>query len=134
MSSGASDLRAGRATFPRFPAGWYHACRSRDLERGPVAVAVGPTKFVAFRAERGRAAVLDARCSHMGADLSLGCASGGLLHCPLHDWRYDGDGRPPVRSRKKLLSSRRTQALPVPTSIATPVATPNPARRKAAVR
>jgi phenylpropionate dioxygenase-like ring-hydroxylating dioxygenase large terminal subunit len=29
----------------------------------------------------------------MGADLSQGCALNGLLHCPLHDWRYEGDGR-----------------------------------------
>jgi vanillate O-demethylase monooxygenase subunit len=29
----------------------------------------------------------------MRADLSKGCVVGGVLHCPLHDWQYDGDGR-----------------------------------------
>jgi phenylpropionate dioxygenase-like ring-hydroxylating dioxygenase large terminal subunit len=53
---------------------------------------VGRT-FVAFRDGAGAAVVLDARCSHMGADLSRGCVAGGTLHCPLHDWQYDGGGR-----------------------------------------
>jgi phenylpropionate dioxygenase-like ring-hydroxylating dioxygenase large terminal subunit len=29
----------------------------------------------------------------MRADLSKGCVVDGVLHCPLHDWQYDGDGR-----------------------------------------
>jgi len=83
----------GRSPFPLIPEGWYHACHTAELSRGPVGVAVGPAKFVAFQGLRGRAAVLDARCSHMGADLSRGCVREGRLHCPLHDWRYDGDGQ-----------------------------------------
>lgn len=93
MSARATEHDPDRPAFRETPAGWYHACRSRDLLPGPVGTTVGPAKFVAFRAAQGRAAVLDARCSHMGADLSHGCASNGLLHCPLHDWRYDADGQ-----------------------------------------
>ena len=75
------------------PHGWYYACAARDLRRGPVGLELGQRKYVAFRDGNGNAAVLDARCSHMGADLSRGCVDGGLLHCPLHDWQYDGGGR-----------------------------------------
>lgn len=82
-----------RLTFPRVPQGWYYVCAARDLRRGPVGLELGPRKYLAFRDIRGAAAVLDARCSHMGADLSRGCVTGGTLHCPLHDWQYDGGGR-----------------------------------------
>jgi phenylpropionate dioxygenase-like ring-hydroxylating dioxygenase large terminal subunit len=29
----------------------------------------------------------------MRADLSKGCVENGVIHCPLHDWQYAGDGR-----------------------------------------
>ena len=54
---------------------------------------LGEKQFVAFRDEQGKAVVLDARCSHMRADLARGCVRGGVIHCPLHDWQYAGDGR-----------------------------------------
>ena len=80
--------------FPTIPRGWYYLCASEQLRGGgPVGLEMGGQNFVAFRDRGGRACVLDARCSHMRADLSLGCVRGGRLHCPLHDWRYDGSGR-----------------------------------------
>jgi phenylpropionate dioxygenase-like ring-hydroxylating dioxygenase large terminal subunit len=69
------------------------ACASRDLRAGPIGHRLGEQRFVAFRDELGRAVVLDGRCSHMRADLSKGCVRDGVIHCPLHDWRYAGDGR-----------------------------------------
>jgi phenylpropionate dioxygenase-like ring-hydroxylating dioxygenase large terminal subunit len=79
--------------FPAVPRGWYYLCAARELARNPVGLELGQTKVVAFRDASGAAAVIDARCSHMGADLSRGCVTGGTLHCPLHDWQYGGDGR-----------------------------------------
>jgi phenylpropionate dioxygenase-like ring-hydroxylating dioxygenase large terminal subunit len=58
-----------------------------------VGYTLGEKRFVAFRDSSGKAVVLDARCSHMRADLSRGCVRDGVLHCPLHDWRYAADGR-----------------------------------------
>ena len=84
---------APRSVFPRVPNGWYYLCASDDLRCGPVGLELGTRKYVGFRDANGAAAVIDARCSHMGADLSLGCVTGGTLHCPLHDWHYDGGGR-----------------------------------------
>src|SRR5688500_14565490 len=80
-------------TLAPVPHGWYYACAARDLRRGPVGLELGQRKYVAFRDGRGEAVVLDARCSHMAADLSSGCVKDGVLHCPLHDWQYDGGGR-----------------------------------------
>jgi phenylpropionate dioxygenase-like ring-hydroxylating dioxygenase large terminal subunit len=54
---------------------------------------LGGSRFVAFRDAAGRAATLNARCSHMGADLSRGTVTGGRLRCPLHAWEYGVDGR-----------------------------------------
>jgi len=83
----------GTTGFPKFPRGWFYLCQSRELNRKPAGVELGHSKYVAFRDSAGRAVVLDAHCSHMRADLSKGCVVDGVLHCPLHDWQYDGDGR-----------------------------------------
>src|SRR5687768_6365147 len=82
-----------RLTFPRVPQGWFYLCAARELGRGPMGLEIGGRKYVGFRDARGAAAVMDARCSHMGADLARGCVRGGIIHCPLHDWQYDGTGR-----------------------------------------
>lgn len=37
--------------------------------------------------------VLDDRCPHRGARLSLGRVCEGQVECPYHLWRFDGDGR-----------------------------------------
>jgi phenylpropionate dioxygenase-like ring-hydroxylating dioxygenase large terminal subunit len=79
--------------FPKFPRGWYLACASRELRPGPIGHRLGEQRFAVFRDESGKAVVLDGRCSHMRADLSKGCVRDGMIHCPLHDWRYAGDGR-----------------------------------------
>jgi nitrite reductase/ring-hydroxylating ferredoxin subunit len=79
--------------FPQIPRGWYYLCRADQLGRGPVGFELGHRNFVGFRDAHGTAAVIDARCSHMGADLARGHVSDGTIHCPLHDWQYDGGGR-----------------------------------------
>jgi len=56
-------------------------------------VELGDKRFVAFLYAAGHTAVLDARCSHMGADLSRGDVTGGRLRCPLHAWEYAADGQ-----------------------------------------
>src|SRR5438046_2897031 len=85
-------FRATHAHPSVVPIGWYYACRARDLRSAPVALELGDIKYVAFRGASGSPTVLDARCSHMGADLGMGCVVNGVIHCPLHDWQYAGDG------------------------------------------
>jgi phenylpropionate dioxygenase-like ring-hydroxylating dioxygenase large terminal subunit len=79
--------------FPMVPRGWYYICPSFELRSKVVGYELGRSNYVAFRDGCGRAVVLDARCAHMGADLAKGHVAKGILHCPLHDWQYGGDGR-----------------------------------------
>jgi phenylpropionate dioxygenase-like ring-hydroxylating dioxygenase large terminal subunit len=79
--------------FPDVPAGWFYLCQENDLKSAPVRAQLGRASYVCFRDASDRAVTLDARCSHMGADLSHGEVSKGRLRCPLHAWEYEGDGR-----------------------------------------
>ena len=49
--------------------------------------------FVAFRDTAGRLGLLDARCPHRGADLSLGFNEEGGLRCPQCFWKFDIEGK-----------------------------------------
>lgn len=82
-----------RARFPAFPASWYLFCHTNELRRGPLSKDFLGGRLVAFRTESGRVAVLDARCSHLGADLGRGVVVGETIQCPYHHWRYGVDGR-----------------------------------------
>jgi phenylpropionate dioxygenase-like ring-hydroxylating dioxygenase large terminal subunit len=76
------------------PASWYYLGSSRDLDRGPLRFKLpGRQISVGFRGPKGVPVVLGARCSHLGADLGLGCVKNGRIACPLHGWEYAADGR-----------------------------------------
>lgn len=77
--------------WPAVPRGWYYVAAVERLRR-PMELRLGERVYVAFRAGRG-SHVLDGRCAHFGAFLSRGHVTNGCLQCPLHGWRYDGDGR-----------------------------------------
>ena len=49
-------------------------------------------ELVVFRTLSGRVGVLDARCAHMGADLSLGAVKNESIQCPFHHWEFGVDG------------------------------------------
>lgn len=78
--------------FPEYPASWYLFGGSGELAREPVSKAMLGRQLVAFRGESGALAVMDARCSHMGADLGCGRVEGEAIVCPYHNWRYGSDG------------------------------------------
>jgi len=79
--------------FPATPASWYLFCHARDLRDGPVPKRILNRDLVAFRTESGRIAVLDASCSHLGANLGCGDIIGETIQCPFHNWRFETDGR-----------------------------------------
>ena len=83
----------GRADFVEYPASWYLFGPSRELRIGPVSRSILGRDLVAYRTEDGRVVVLDARCSHLGADLGKGRVVGNCIQCPFHSWRYGPDGR-----------------------------------------
>src|SRR5262249_46280124 len=79
--------------FPRYPASWYLLAPSRDIRATPRTWELLGRRLVAYRTSTGRIALLDAVCSHLGADLGNGCIIGDRLQCPFHHWQYGPDGR-----------------------------------------
>lgn len=80
------------AAFPAHPAAWYYFCQEKELDHGPVGLRHWTRDLVAFRTESGAVAVLDARCSHLGANLSCGKVKGEAIQCPFHHWSFGVDG------------------------------------------
>jgi nitrite reductase/ring-hydroxylating ferredoxin subunit len=78
--------------FPQYPPSWYLLCESRALDK-PLTKRVLGRDLVAFRTASGTLALLDAHCSHLGADLGRGRVIGESIQCPFHNWRYAVDGR-----------------------------------------
>lgn len=72
---------------------WYAICKSSELKTGSI---VGrdflDNKVIAYRGANGKAQVLSAYCSHIGADLSIGDVVGNEVRCPFHHWQYNQDG------------------------------------------
>jgi nitrite reductase/ring-hydroxylating ferredoxin subunit len=77
--------------FPEYPASWYLFCHASELTK-PVSKRMLGRQLVAFRTKSGNVSVLDAHCSHMGADLGCGKVVGESIQCPFHNWKYGADG------------------------------------------
>jgi len=94
MSTDAATARTpGRASFQQeLAAAWYVALPSGRLGRRPVGLQLFGTPVVAWRDGGGRPVVMERRCPHQGADLSLGRVTDGSLRCPFHHWRFDASG------------------------------------------
>ena len=79
--------------FPSYPPAWYLFGTARQLRARPVSKDLLGRRLVGFNTESGRLTILDARCSHLRADLGNGCVVGETVQCPYHHWRYGVDGR-----------------------------------------
>jgi len=82
----------GADDFVDYPAAWYWLCAARDLDTGPLARRMLGGDVVAYRTQGGEVVVMDARCSHLGADLGRGRLVGDCIQCPFHGWRYAPNG------------------------------------------
>lgn len=77
-----------------FPQGthWYVACLSRQLKKQPLARVMLNQPVVLYRDASGAPHALADRCPHRHAPLSEGRVTDGMIQCPYHGWRFDGDG------------------------------------------
>ena len=91
----SSESTAVRGDLPRFPEGWYCVATSKELKPGEVkALTVFGQELVLFRTESGKAVVLDAYCTHLGAHMGHGgTVVEETLRCPFHGYYYSTDGQ-----------------------------------------
>lgn len=78
---------------PEYPASWYLFGPAHRLYRGPFSRDLCGRRVVVYRTQDGKLVALDARCTHLGADLGEGCVVGEEIRCAFHHWRYGPDGR-----------------------------------------
>jgi phthalate 4,5-dioxygenase len=96
----AEDNRKITETGPGTPGGdwmrryWQPAALSEELrtERPVVPVRLLGEDLVLFRSHTGELGLLDRRCAHRGADLSLGRLEDGGLRCYFHGWLFGAGG------------------------------------------
>lgn len=84
---------------PGTPAGemlrryWWPVWFTEQLTDRPVPVRILGEDLVLFRDGAGRPGLLDARCPHRGASLTLGRAEEQGLRCCYHGWLFDAQGQ-----------------------------------------
>jgi len=76
-----------------WPQGWVAACRSADVTSKPYSTTIYGVSIVLFRSQEGTVSAIEDRCLHRMVPLSKGRVCDGLVECPYHGWRYDGEGR-----------------------------------------
>ena len=83
-----------RFPFSASPNGWYCIAYSSELPIGAVqSLHYFGEELVLFRTADGLPHVLDAYCSHLGANLGHGgYVKGQTIRCPFHDLAFNGDG------------------------------------------
>lgn len=115
VDSHSPDTSSLPLEFGSAPASWYFIGTLAELERGPLLFELPDGKaYVGFRPPGQSAAVLSARCSHMGANLARGCVKDGRLGCPLHGWEYGRDGKcERIPSTSEIPVFARQQSFPV---------------------
>lgn len=70
---------------------WFAFAASEAIAKRPISAQVDGVELVAWRTPDGALAVGPAACPHLGADLSTGTVDGGVLICPWHGLRFNGD-------------------------------------------
>ena len=104
----------GQVATMYFPRSWYPLCRSHELSPGKVIACYAfGHKLAVFRNRLNQIGAVDARCCHIGADLSRGVIDDELLVCPLHNWAFDTRGYcQRIPCQHAVPTSARQTALP----------------------
>ncbi len=96
MSISTREPWPDRFAYPANMNGWFRVAYSHDLAAGEKkGLKFFGKELVLFRTESGEAALLDAYCPHMGANLgeTPSCVKGETLRCPFHYWTFDKQGK-----------------------------------------
>jgi len=72
---------------------WYAAALGAEIGAVPFARKICGRDLVFFRTESGRLAVLEDRCAHRHAPLSLGAVKGEMIQCGYHGLCFDTAGK-----------------------------------------
>ncbi len=92
-------------------AGWYATVESSEVSRKrPFGFMRFNMPLVAFRDAAGEVHVLQDRCPHRSAKLSMGTIKGNHIVCPFHGFEYDKKGScqcvPEIRKAAPGLKTR----------------------------
>jgi phenylpropionate dioxygenase-like ring-hydroxylating dioxygenase large terminal subunit len=71
---------------------WYPVAQSKEVRGVPLARQIAGERLVMFRVGDGSAVVLEDRCAHRAAPLSLGRVRGDVIQCGYHGIEYDRSG------------------------------------------
>jgi nitrite reductase/ring-hydroxylating ferredoxin subunit len=74
------------------PKHWFPILRSSELAGAPVRIKRFGELLAVWRDSAGRPNVVQDRCPHRGASLSLGTIRGDALSCSYHGWTFDRAG------------------------------------------
>jgi vanillate O-demethylase monooxygenase subunit len=72
---------------------WYVVATSDEVGRSLLARQALGRRLLLFRQENGQLAVLDDRCAHRAAPLSMGTLDGDQVVCGYHGFTFAADGR-----------------------------------------
>jgi len=94
LARAARSRKSGNIPHP-FPTGWYRVEDATVLKPGELKyIEFLGEHLVLYRGENGKAAILDAYCPHLGANIAVeGKVVGDCVECPFHGWRFKEDGK-----------------------------------------
>ena len=93
---------------------WYVAAMASEIGHKPLGRTICNEDIVLFRRGDGSIAVLEDRCPHRKAPLSLGQVIGDDIECPYHGVRVNGTGACTlIPSQQNIPRGLKTQAYPV---------------------
>lgn len=72
--------------------GWYAVAATSEMRRGKPLRRFLFGRPVVVYGDPKEPSVLDDRCPHRSAPLSGGRVVDGMVECPFHGWRFDGEG------------------------------------------
>jgi len=101
---------------PPYPTGWFKIADSFELAKGEVKYIEFFNEHLAlYRGENGVAAILDAYCPHLGANIAVtGKVVGNCIQCPFHGWEFKEDGKcVSIPYLDKVPDLAKTRAWPV---------------------